>query len=30
MFHSTIEKTSKCSKLKWNHQPLASGFTAKC
>ena len=25
----TLEMTSKCSKLKWNHEPLASGFTAK-
>ena len=26
---STIEMTSKCSKLKWNHKPRASSFTAK-
>ena len=26
---STIEMTSKCSKLKWNHEHRASGFTVK-
>ena len=29
VFLSTIEMTSKCSKLKSNHEPQASGFTAK-
>ena len=26
---STLEKASKCSEPKWNHDPLASSFTAK-
>ena len=26
---STTEMTSKCSKLKWNHELQASGFTTK-
>ena len=26
---STIEMMSKCSKLKWNHEPQESGFIVK-
>ena len=32
MVYTLIDHTNdviKCSKLKWNHEPQASGFTAK-